>query len=147
MTTAASTSPMPATGHSTPLRGVAATALAAVAANVLLSAVLSTVVDARKDFLPLTAPAVAAATLVGVLLGAAVCLGAGRFAPRPRGTALSLIAAGTLLSFGGPLGLLSASQQDQPGVTDAAALALLPLHLLVAAAVAVGIAARLPSRR
>jgi hypothetical protein len=76
-----------------------------------------------------------------------VCLGARRFAPRPRGTALTLIAAGTLVSLGAPLGLLSASQQDQPGVTDAAALALLPLHLLVAAAVMIGLAARLPRRR
>jgi hypothetical protein len=129
------------------LRRVVASAMVAVAANVLLSIVLSAVVDASDDFMPLTAPAVAAATLVGVLLGTAVCLGARRFAPRPRGTALTLIVAGTLLSLGGPLSLLSASQQDQPGVTDAAALALLPVHLLVGAAVAVGVAARLPKRR
>jgi len=147
MTTAATTSPTPVTGRSALLRRVAAIALVAVAGNVLLSVVLSTVVDASDDFVPLTAPAVAAATLVGVLLGTAVCVGARRFAPRPRGTALVLIVAGTLLSLGGPLGLLGASQQDQPGVTDAAALALLPLHLLVGATVAIGVAARLPSRR
>jgi hypothetical protein len=76
-----------------------------------------------------------------------VCLGARRFAPRPRGTALTLIAAGTLLSLGAPFGLLGASPQDQPGVTDAAALALLPLHFLVGAAIAIGVAARLPNRR
>jgi hypothetical protein len=135
------------TGRSVLLRRAAATAVVAVVANVLLSFALSAAVDAAEDFVPLTAPAIAVATVVGVLLGTAVCVAARRFAPRPRATALSLVAAGTLLSLGGPLSLLVASEQDQPGVTDAAALALLPLHVLVGAAVAIGLAARLPHRR
>jgi hypothetical protein len=38
---------------------------------------------------------------------------------------------GALLSLGGPLSLLGASPADQPGVTDAAALSLVPLHLVL----------------
>ena len=47
-----------------------------------------------------------------------------------------LVAVGTLLSLAGPLGLLSATPAEQPGVSNAAALALIPLHLLVGALVA-----------
>jgi hypothetical protein len=53
-----------------------------------------------------------------------------------------LVALGALLSLGGPLSLLGATPAEQPGVTDAAALALLPLHLLVTVVVAVVLPAR-----
>jgi hypothetical protein len=119
----------------------------AVLLNTGLAIALAAAVDASEDFAPLSPAAVAATTVVGVVLGTGVCLAARRLASRPRVVALGLLALGTVLSLGGPLSLLGASPQDQPGVSDAAALALLPLHLLVGAAVALGVAARLPRRR
>jgi hypothetical protein len=120
--------------RSLPLPARAAVALlVAVLANVALSQALAAAVDADPDFLPLQAGPVAVASAVGVLLGAAAWavlhrLGRGRLF-RP------LVAVGALLSLGGPLGLLGATPASQPGVSDAAALALIPLHLLVAVVV------------
>lgn len=81
---------------------------AAVTGNLVLSQALAAAVDADPDFVGLQVGAVAVASAVGVLL-----------------------------SLGGPLSLLSATPAEQPGVSDAAALALVPLHLLVAVVVAV----------
>jgi peptidoglycan/LPS O-acetylase OafA/YrhL len=122
--------------HSLSLPARTGVALAvAVLAAVALSQVLAAAVDADPDFLALQPGPVAAASAVGVLLGAAAYVALRRLG-RPR-LFLPLIAVGALLSLGGPLGLLGASQADQPGVSDAAALALVPLHLLVAVVVAV----------
>lgn len=115
-----------------PARAGAAVAVA-VLANLALSQALAAAVDADPDFVGLQPGPVAVASAVGVLLGVAVLavlrrLGHERlFAP--------LVAIGALLSLGGPLGLLGATEAQQPGVSDAAALALIPLHLLVAAVV------------
>jgi hypothetical protein len=109
--------------------------LAAVLATVALSQVLAAAVDADPDFLPLQPGPVAVASAVGVLLGVAAYALLRRLG-RER-LFLPLVAIGALLSLGGPLGLLGATQEAQPGVSDAAALALIPLHLLVAVVVAV----------
>jgi hypothetical protein len=146
-TTAVAANVQARTGRTALLPYAAATTVVAVLVNTALATALAAVVDASEDFTPLTAPAVAAATVVGVLLGASVCLAARRLAPRPRALALGLLALGTLLSLGGPLSLLAATPQEQPGVSVASALALLPLHLLVGLAVALGVASRLPRRR
>jgi hypothetical protein len=112
----------------------------AVAGNLVLSQSLSAAVDADPDFVGLQPGSVAAASVVGVLLGAALFVVLRRIG-RPR-LFVPLVAAGAVLSLGGPLSLVGASPADQPGVTDAAAFALILLHLLVAVVVAVV----LPSR-
>jgi hypothetical protein len=97
--------------------------------------VLAAAVDADPDFLPLQPGPVAVASAVGVLLGVAAFAVLRRLG-RQR-LFLPLVGVGALLSLGGPLGLLGATEAAQPGVSDAAALVLIPLHLLVAAVVAV----------
>jgi hypothetical protein len=117
------------------LRRVGLAVAAAVAGNLVLSQLLAAAVDADPDFVGLQPAPVAVASAVGVLLGAGLLVVLRRLG-RP-GLFLPLVAVGALLSLGGPLNLLGATQAEQPGVSDAAALALLPLHLLVAAVVAI----------
>lgn len=115
-------------------RGVAEVLAAAIVAAVVLALLLASLLDASSEFQPLQVGPVAVATAVGVLVGLGTLLllrrlGRGRlFVP--------LVVVGTLLSLGGPLSLLGATPADQPGVSDSAALALMPLHLLVGAVVA-----------
>lgn len=116
------------------LRCAAEVLAVTVVVTVVLALLLAALVDASSEFLPLQAGPVAVATAVGVLAGLGVLLllrrlGRGRlFVP--------LVVVGTLLSLAGPVGLLGATPAEQPGVTDSAALALIPLHLLVGAVVA-----------
>lgn len=112
----------------------------AVAGNVVLSQALAAAVDADPDFVGLQTGSVAVASAVGVLLGTAAFAVLRRIG-RQR-LFVPLVALGALLSLGGPLSLLGATPAEQPGVSDAAALALLPLHLLVGAVVAVVLPAR-----
>jgi hypothetical protein len=129
------TTPRPASGAgSLPRRAALALALAVVG-NVALSQLLRAAVDADRDFLPLQPGSVAVSSAVGVALGLALLLVLRRV-DRQR-LFRPLVAAGALLSLGGPLSLLGATQAEQPGVSDDAALVLVPLHLLVAAVVAV----------
>jgi len=114
---------------------VATAAVAAVLLTVVAALVLAAAVGADPDFVGLQPGPVAVASVVGVLLGAALLVVLRRLG-RPR-LFVPLVAVGALLSLGGPLGLLGATQAEQPGVTDGAALALIPLHLLVAVVVAV----------
>ncbi len=135
MSTATATTAGPsAARRSLPARvGIALTA--AVVGNVVLSQALAAAVDADPDFVGLQLSAVAVASAVGVLLGTAAFAVLRRLG-RER-LFVPLVAVGALLSLGGPLSLLGATPAEQPGVTDAAALVLIPLHLLVAAVVAV----------
>jgi hypothetical protein len=114
--------------------------ISAVTGNLVLSQALAAAVDADPDFVGLQAGSVAAASAVGVLLGVAAFAVLRRLG-RQR-LFVPLVALGALLSLGGPLSLLGATPAEQPGVTDAAALALLPLHLLVTVVVAVVLPAR-----
>ena len=116
-------------------QNVAVAAVLAVLGNLALSQVLAAAVDADPDFVGLQPGPVAAASVVGVLLGTAALLVLRRLG-RP-GLFRPLVVAGALLSLGGPLNLLGATQADQPGVSDGAALALIPLHLLVGVVAAV----------
>jgi hypothetical protein len=119
---------------------IGAAAAAAAVANLVLSQALAAAVDADPDFVGLQPGPVLVASVVGVLLGAAAYAVLRRIG-RQR-LFVPIVAVGALLSLGGPLGLLGATPAEQPGVTDAAALALIPLHLLVA----VVAAAVLPDR-
>jgi drug/metabolite transporter (DMT)-like permease len=139
-----STTSTPATSaaadrRSLPVRAGTAAAVA-VAGNLVLSQALRAAVDADPDFVGLQPGPVLVASVVGVLLGAAAYAVLRRIG-RQR-LFVPIVAVGALLSLGGPLGLLGATPAEQPGVTDAAALALIPLHLLVA----VVAAAVLPDR-
>jgi hypothetical protein len=132
LTTAAATrgaEPAPAARRSLAVR-IGAAAVVAVVGNLVLSQALAAAVDADPDFVALQPGPVAVTSLVGVLLGAAAYAVLRRIG-RQR-LFVPLVAAGALLSLGGPLSLLGATPAAQPGVTDAAALALIPLHLLVA---------------
>lgn len=128
------TSTAEAVRRSSVLRGTVETLLSTAAATVLTALILKGLVGAPDEFLPFQPGPVAVSTAFGVLAGLGLLLLLRRLG-RERLFA-SLVAVGTLLSLGGPLSLLSATQAEQPGVTDAAALALVPLHLLVGAAVA-----------
>ena len=116
-------------------RGTAEVLAVTVVATVLLALLLAALVDASSEFLPLQAGPVAFSTAVGVLIGLGMLLLLRRLGRG--GLFTPLVVVGTLLSLGGPFGLLGATPAEQPGVTDAAALALVPLHLLVGALVAV----------
>lgn len=116
------------------LRGATEVLVVTVVAAVVLALLLAALVDASSEFQPLQVGPVAVATAVGVLVGLGVLLLMRRLG-REHLFAL-LVVAGTLLSLSGPLGLLSATPAEQPGVSDPAALSLIPLHLLVGAAVA-----------
>ena len=128
------TTPTPTVHRTTVLRGTAEVLLGTVVAAVLTALLLKALVDASDDFLPFQPGPVAVAAAFGVLVGLGLLLVLRRLG-RSR-LFVPLIVVGTLLSLGGPLGLLGATPAEQPGVTDEAALALIPLHLLVGAAVA-----------
>ncbi len=141
MNTSTTAAPAPPARRTRPLSGRVGIALTlAVVGNLALSQALAAAVDADPDFVGLQPRSVAAASVVGVLLGAATYLVVHRVG-RPQ-LFVPLVAVGALLSLGGPLSLLGATRAEQPGVTDAAASALIPLHLLVAVVVAVGLRSR-----
>lgn len=133
MTTLTTTPTTGAPSLSLPKR-VGLAALLAAGGNLVLALVLAAAVDADPDFVGLQAGPVAAASVVGVLMGLAAYLVLRRLG-RER-LFVPLVALGTLLSLGGPLDLLGATQAEQPGVSDGAALSLLPLHVLVGLVVA-----------
>ena len=108
---------------------VAVAVAAAVSANLVLSQALAAAVEADPDFIGLQAVPVAAASVVGVLLGLLAYVVLRRIG-RERAF-IPLVVVGALLSLGGPLSLLSATPAEQPGVTDGAALSLIPLHLVI----------------
>ena len=120
--------------RSTVLRGTAEVLIAAAAAAVLTAMALKALVDASDEFLPFQAGPAAFAAAFGVLVGLGLLLLLRRLGREALFSPLVVV--GTLLSLGGPIGLLGATRAEQPGVTDDAALALIPLHLLVGAAVA-----------
>jgi len=111
-----------------------------VVATTALAVALAAAVDADDAFVPLQAGPVASAALVGVLLGLALHAVLRRLG-RER-LFVPLVVVGTLLSNVGPIGLLGATPAEQPGVSDAAVLALVPLHLLVGAGVLAALARR-----
>ena len=138
MTAPGTTTPAPestrAPASAASARRLAATAVVAVAVNVALALGLRAATDTSSDFLPFQPGPVATATLVGLLAGWALHRVLRRFVRRPDPVFVGVVVVGALLSLGGTLSLLGASPADQPGVTDAAALALIPLHLVPAAA-------------
>jgi len=146
MTTTPSPAPAagpPAMGRSRILvQRAAVVVAAAVVLNVALALLLRAVTGTSGAFMPLQPGPVAIVTLVGVLVGLLVHVLFRRLMARPDRVFAGLVVVGALLSLGGPLSLLGASPADQPGVTDAAALSLVPLHLVPAAAVLVAVLRR-----
>ena len=128
-------------------RRLAWLAAAAIAVNVVLALLLRAATGTSEDFLPLQAGPVVVATAVGLVLGVVLLLVLRRVLRRPQPVFVGLVVLGALLSLAGPVGLLGASPADQPGVTDEAALALVPLHLVPAAALLLGVLPGRPGRR
>jgi len=127
-----------------PLRRLAVTAVGATVLNVAMAQGLRAATGTSSDFMPMQPGPVAVATLVGVAAGGVLYVVLRRFVQRPVPVLVGLVVLGALLSLGGPLGLLGASPADQPGVTDRAALSLVPLHLVPAAAVLLALVGRRP---
>jgi len=127
--TITATAPTSAPGTRPLALRVALAAALAVTGNLVLSQVLAAAVDADPEFIGLQAAPVAAASVVGIVLGLAAYAVLCRV--RRERLFVPLVAIGALVSLGGPVTLLNATQAEQPGVSDGAALSLIPLHLLV----------------
>ncbi len=130
--------PAPATAGDTFWTRVAGAAVATATVNVALALGLREATGTSSDFAPLQPLPVALTTAAGVAaVGLLLRALRGRVG-RPERLLAVLVTVGALLSLGGPLSLLGASPADQPGVTDDAALALIPLHLVAAAGALAG---------
>ena len=141
-TSATSASDAPSQTRPPVVRRLAVAASVAVVTNVALALLLRAVTGTSGDFLPLQPGPVTVATLVGVLAGGLSYLLLRRLVRRPGRVFAVLVVVGVLLSLGGPLSLLGASPAEQPGVTDAAAMSLVLLHLVPAAAVLLAVRRR-----
>ncbi|MGW0882330.1 DUF6069 family protein [Streptomyces sp. NPDC002671] len=112
-------------------RGAVAALIAAVL-NVVVALAAKAVFDLDSRFIGLKPVPVIAATLITMLAGTGVFLLIRRFAARPE-RIFTIVAVGfAVLSVASPLSLLGASPSSQPGVSDTAALCLIPLHLIPA---------------
>jgi hypothetical protein len=128
----ASTAPAPArTAPRARLRTVVILAIAAVlavAVNALVAS-LAVMLGASADYGPLTVPAYASFTVLGVVLGAVGWSIVRRRARDPRRTLAVLVPALTLLSLVPDVLLLTLG--FIPGTTTVAAVALMVMHLVV----------------
>lgn len=116
------------------LRGVVSAVIAAVI-NVGVAIVAAGLVGASPEFLALTPGPVISVTVVTVLLGTAVYAVLNRLITRPT-LVFSIIAAVIAIgSLVGPIALSGDTSGTMAGVTPAAALALIPLHLVPAAVI------------
>ncbi|MEU6578900.1 DUF6069 family protein [Streptomyces sp. NPDC046805] len=112
-------------------RGAVAALVAAVV-NVIVAIAATAVFNLDSRFIGLKPVAVIAATLITMLVGTGVFLLIRRFAARPERIFAIIASVVAVLSVASPLSLLGASQATQPGVSDTAALCLIPLHLIPA---------------
>lgn len=113
------------------LRGVIAAVIAALI-NVAVAAVSAAIVGASPEFLALQPGPVIATTLVTMLAGTAVFVILNRLLQRP-GRVFSIVAfAVAVLSLVAPIGLSMDTSGQFAGSSPAAALALIPLHLIPA---------------
>ncbi len=112
-------------------RGAVATAVAATV-NVVVALVARAALDVDPDVRALQPGPVLSITVVAMLAGTAVYVLLRSRVRRP-GRVFAVVAyAVAVVSLLGPLSLLGADPADFPGVGDAAALALIPLHLIPA---------------
>lgn len=119
-------------------------AIASMIINVVLSLALRAALDVSDEFSQLKPPAVVLNTVVAILLGTAVYQLISRRARRPLRTFTILVGVVLVLSMVPPLVLLGMeSSPYYPGLSDAAALALMPLHI-PPAAVLLYLLSRLP---
>ncbi|WP_225840213.1 DUF6069 family protein [Streptomyces sp. NK08204] len=112
-------------------RGAVAALVAAVL-NLVLAIAAAAVFDIDSRFIGLQPVPVIAATLITMMAGTGVFLLIRRFAARPERIFTIVALAFAVISVASPLSLLGASQASQPGVSDTAALCLIPLHLIPA---------------
>ncbi|MET8508387.1 DUF6069 family protein [Streptomyces sp. NPDC004787] len=112
-------------------RGAVA-AVVAAALNTAVAVVARTALDLDPRFIGLKPAMVITATLFTMLAGTGVFLLIRRFTARAERIFTILAIAFAVLSVASPISLLGASPADQPGVSDAAALCLIPLHLIPA---------------
>lgn len=119
-------------------RGAVAAIVAAVL-NAIVAVAATAISDIDSAFLPLQPAMVAGFTLGAMLVGTGVYLVIRRFAKRPERVFTIVALVFGVLSIASPLSLLGASQASQPGVSDTAALWLIPLHLIPAPVLVLGL--------
>lgn len=113
------------------LRGVIATVIAAVL-NVAVATASATVVGASPEFLALQPGPVITATVVTMLVGTGLFAILNRFLSRPR-RVFAIVALGVaVLSLIAPVTLSMDTSGQFAGNSPAAALSLIPLHLIPA---------------
>lgn len=128
------------------LQGLIA-ALVASVVNVFLSLILRNVLDIDDAFEPLRVGPVITMTMISVLLGTGVYLLLRRFVKRPN-RVFTIVALGTAaVSCFGPITMLNSTTEEYPGLTDAAALSLIPLHILPALIVVAALTRNRQARR
>lgn len=126
------------------LRGLVATAIA-TATNVLAASAAATVVDAPPTFLALTPGPVAFVTVAAMTIGTLVFALLNRVSQHPMRWFPAIAVVVSLASLAAPLALAVDPAQAPARlgvVTASSALALIPLHLIPAAELIVGLAWR-----
>lgn len=123
------------------VRGVIAAVLATIT-NVAIAALSARLVDASPDFPALQPGPVATFTLFTVLMGTAVFALLNRFTARPVRVFTIVASAVALVSLIAPIALAGDTSGTMAGVTPAAALALIPLHLVPAVVIIMALAWR-----
>ncbi|MHC5796055.1 DUF6069 family protein [Lacisediminihabitans sp. FW035] len=121
----------------------------ALTLNAIVAIALSTLVSAPSSFLALTPGPVVFLTALGMIAGTVVYLIVKRLSSRPNLWFAWIASAVALLSLGLPIALAidpSAAPERLGEATAAAALALIPLHLIPAASLIAALLAR-PGRR
>jgi hypothetical protein len=134
------------TSHPSPsdlLSRAVETGFMATAVNVALAFALSQLLDVSPDFEPLQSGSVLVTTLVSVVVAALAVLVLRTVAPvMGQRVYVGLVVVWTLFTAAAPLLLLGASPAEQPGVSDAAALATIPQAFVIGTAVTVGLLRR-----
>lgn len=109
---------------------------AAVAGNIAVRAVVTTVTDVTDEFIPLRLGAVVLVTVVAVAAAAAVLVGVLRWSRRPRRTFTVLVAVGLAVSMLPVIGLgFGGAEPELTSPGDVATLAVVVLHIVPAIAV------------
>ena len=121
----------------------ASTAFTAAAVNAALALGLTAALDIDPDFAPLRLGSVLFDAISSVLIATVLLLVlravAGRFA---HGVFVALVTVWTLITMALPLLLLTVTPAEEPGVSDAAVFATIPLYGVIGIASVVGLLRR-----
>jgi peptidoglycan/LPS O-acetylase OafA/YrhL len=115
------------------LRAGLTAAAAAAVINVLYALLMRGVLGASGDFAPLQPLTVALSTIGGALAATAVFVLLSRFARRPVRPFQLIALVALLLSFVNPFIIIGSDSPRFGGATTQTALALMPMHVVVAA--------------